>query len=192
MTADTREDVFARWLSRCRFIGYAHGQELYDKLLDYAQGRFFLDSADADALLRKAEEAGVIRRVGKPEPKLSQRVAGVGGGAYSDKLTYPHLFGWEPVPQPPATLQVRSLRLVLVALALAGCGPDEGSWLHVIEGSYATPPGPTPSEMVREAFEAGKATCRAEVEAERLRAEIAEREIEVEMLRARVAKLGAR
>jgi hypothetical protein len=64
-------------------------------LLDYAQGRFFLDSADADALLRKAEEAGRIRRVGKPEPRFEQRVAGVGGGAYSDKLTYPHLFGWE-------------------------------------------------------------------------------------------------
>jgi hypothetical protein len=47
-------------------------------------------------MLRKAEEAGAIRRVGKPSPTFSQRVAGVGGGAYSDKLTYPHLFGWEP------------------------------------------------------------------------------------------------
>lgn len=92
----TRDDVFNTWLSHCRAVGFAHGQELYEKLLDYAQGKFFLDSADADALLRRAEEAGTIRRVGKPTPTFSQRAAGVGGGAYTDKLTYPHLFGWEP------------------------------------------------------------------------------------------------
>jgi hypothetical protein len=92
----SREAVFNEWLAHCRAVGFAHGQELYAKLLDYAQGKFFLDSADADALLRKAEEAGIIYRVGKPQPTFSQRVAGIGGGAYSDKLTYPHLFGWEP------------------------------------------------------------------------------------------------
>ena len=93
----SREDVFERWLSHCRAVGYAHGQQLYDQLLDYAQGKFFLDSSDADLLLRRAEEGGVIRRVGRPEPKFEQRVFGIGGGSYSNKLTYPHLFGWEPI-----------------------------------------------------------------------------------------------
>lgn len=95
----TRDDVFEEWFAHCKGVGFAHGQKLFDMLLDYAQGRFFLDSADVDALLTRAEEAGRIRRcpASKPEPRFSQRAFGVGGGRYSDKLTYPHLFGWEPV-----------------------------------------------------------------------------------------------
>ncbi len=113
---NSRDDVFNAWLLHCRAVGFAHGQELYAKLLDYAQGKFFLDSADADALLRKAEEAGTIRRVGKPTPTFSQRAAGVGGGAYTDKLTYPHLFGWEPaftVKVHPVNLEKREVNITI-------------------------------------------------------------------------------
>ncbi len=112
----TRDDVFAAWLARCRMVRFGHGQELLESLLDYAQGKFFLDSADADALLRKAEEAGTIRRVGKPSPTFSQRVCGLGGGAYTDKLTYPHLFGWEPaftVKVHPVNLEKREVNITI-------------------------------------------------------------------------------
>jgi hypothetical protein len=93
----TREAVFEAWLSQVRVHGERHGQVLYAMLLDFAQGKFFLDSSDADQLLRQAEEAGLIRRVpGRPEPTFSQRVTGIGGGRYSDKEAqhYPHLFSY--------------------------------------------------------------------------------------------------
>jgi hypothetical protein len=96
MNYKTREEVFEAWLSRVRGVGECHGQVLFTMLLDYAQGRFFLDSSDADRLLRHAEEAGVIVRLdGPPEGRFEQRAFGVGGGAWSSKLAYPHLFSWK-------------------------------------------------------------------------------------------------
>jgi uncharacterized Zn finger protein (UPF0148 family) len=95
-----REEVFEEWLAHCRAVGFNHGQKLFDMLLDWGQGRFFVDSADADSLLRRAEEGGVIRRAGgKLEPRFEQRVAGIGGGRWDPKgFPYPHLCGWQPVP----------------------------------------------------------------------------------------------
>jgi hypothetical protein len=95
----TREEVFEAWLQRVRDVGEAHGQILFSMLLDFGQGRFFVDSSDADRLLRKAEEEGrIVQMGGPPEPTFSQRVAGIGGQNYSDALTYPHLFSWKAAP----------------------------------------------------------------------------------------------
>ena len=107
-------DVFEEWLAQCRTIGFRHGQQLLDMLLDMAQGRFFLDSADADSLLRDAEETGFIRRVGdKTEPRREQVFAGIGGGRWDSKnlegKPYPHLCGWEPVRASHQMLAIKDL-----------------------------------------------------------------------------------
>ena len=96
-----REDVFAEWLAHCRAAGFNHGQKLFTMLQEWAHGRFFIDAADADALLRAAKEKGLIRRAGdKTEPRREQVFAGIGGGAWNakglDGEPYPHLCGWEP------------------------------------------------------------------------------------------------
>jgi hypothetical protein len=96
----TREEVFEAWFSRVCDVGECHGQVLFSMLLDFGQGRCFVDSSDADRLLRKAKDAGQIVQVpgSRPEASFSQRVAGIGGQNYSDALTYPHLFSWKAAP----------------------------------------------------------------------------------------------
>jgi hypothetical protein len=95
----TREEVFEAWLQRVCDVGECHGQILFSMLLDFGQGRFFVDSSDADRLLRKAEEEGrIVHMGGPPEPTFSQRLAGIGGESYRGTLTYLHLFSWKAAP----------------------------------------------------------------------------------------------
>lgn len=98
----TRDEVFASWLADCRARGGLSGQDLYRRLLDYGQGRFFVDSSDADAMLRDAQRAGLIVHGEKTEPTFTQRSAGIGGGRWDLKNPftnehYLHLYFWTVV-----------------------------------------------------------------------------------------------
>jgi hypothetical protein len=101
-----RKEVFAAWLAEIRFYGFRSGQRLFDMLLDYGQGRFFIDSSDADALLREAEQKGQIQKAKNSrgeytrEFKTIQLFAGVGGLGpdHLKNADFPHFFGWEIPP----------------------------------------------------------------------------------------------